>query len=63
MLTKKHFEAIADILNRHLELERTNVTKYLLINIIAADLGAYFDSENDRFDLARFLNRVQGVKR
>ena len=51
-MTRKHFEAIANILSLH--AARPDSRK--LINGLALDLSIAFKEHNPRFDVVRFLN-------
>jgi hypothetical protein len=51
MLTKKHFQAVADILGPN---EKTKMpAKYRLV--VAMEFARYFQQENPQFDQKRFL--------
>lgn len=49
-MTKKHFEAIADILAEHIWSTAADE--------IARDLARYFKDINENFDRKKFLDRV-----
>ena len=51
-MTKKHFEAIARIIN---DVRDENFRGEAATEEIANRLGEFFKSENPRFDLDRFL--------
>jgi hypothetical protein len=57
MLTKKHFEKIAEVISNHL-----NEGSGLEAEHIADDLSSYFAEDNPLFDRARFL-KACGIKR
>ena len=63
-MTKKHFIAIADMLNgtiKEIEAEtKENKTKTELetLNLVAEKLCDIFRVDNDRFDRGKFLERV-----
>lgn len=56
-MTKKHYEAIAAILEkyRHAPLYESDYTDYRTAEHIANDLADYFETDNKNFDRNRFL--------
>lgn len=63
MFTKKHFESIADILNR---FTRENGKRDYqgggevdaMINVIVSDFADFLETQNERFDKDKFFARV-----
>lgn len=58
-MTKKHFEAIAKIINKHLPTELVTEKQEIVNNVLtelAGDLAQYFRSVNPRFDFVKFAN-------
>lgn len=54
-MTKKDFEAIADILRTvNNESLSGDISKYEIMPTLTARLSGYFKSQNPRFDSARF---------
>ena len=53
-MTKKHYEAIAKIINAYDQAKLQAETR-LLLHSIEQDLATYFKAENPRFDPQRFL--------
>ena len=56
-MNKRHYEAIAEILNTSMNSSRIDD---FTVMAVAAQLGVYFQSENSRFDIDRFLAAVGG---
>lgn len=54
ILTKKHVEKIAEILNKHYW-----VIDDELMNPLLEDLCTYFESDNELFDREKFLDKVK----
>ena len=54
MLTKKHFEAVAQILHR----ARNTTFAYNPVSFITEQLANYFQQENPSFDKERFRQAV-----
>lgn len=54
MLTKKHFEGIARIINAK-QVTMTEKAAKDALYVIAYDLGTYFKQQNERFDHERFM--------
>lgn len=57
-MSKKDFEAIADIIQRY---RRVPTADRAVMDAIAIDLGLYFQKQNPRFDMERFL-KATGMK-
>ena len=55
-MTKKHYEAIANIMKGYIPNAKSKSFKY-----IAEDLADYFAQDNPKFDRERFLNAC-GIK-
>jgi hypothetical protein len=55
-MTKKHFEAIAEILRKAQERESDVSAAVHVIDRIADDFAAYCSEQNDNFDRVRFLD-------
>jgi hypothetical protein len=54
-MTKKHYEAIARIVSAMLRYEAQNPAEEARIRDIACRLADYFQSENSKFNRARFI--------
>ncbi len=58
-LTKKHYIAIADILNKKIELHKNNNhNKVLVLTELTQDLSNYFKNDNPLFNEFIFKKRV-----
>ena len=59
-VTKKHFEAIAEIMKTRLD-NITDIAMQYGIEMVSDDLANYFEKQNPQFDRIRFL-KACGVK-
>lgn len=56
MLTRKHYEAIAEILSEHKDdSQYSTVIDERRVESISLSLADYFEKDNPRFDRDRFL--------
>ena len=60
-MTKKHFKAIAEILQRH-EPQDEHSKEHNYWEFICKDFGDYFAKENPRFNKFKFYNACWGIK-
>jgi len=63
MFTKKHFEAVADLLHEFTQYNGKRVYPGSgevdkIIDVIVDRFTNYFDNQNDRFNREKFLTRV-----
>ena len=63
-LTKKHFKAIAEILNREYLFNKEHNIEHkeaidLTIEKLTNQFSDYFQSENSNFDRSRFIDAVK----
>ena len=58
-MTKNHYEQIAQIMNTAMNSSRIDD---FTVMAVAAQLGVFFQSDNSRFDIDRFLTAVGGNK-
>jgi hypothetical protein len=55
-MTKKHYTAVAKIINKRLNEKQTApIGEYEVVEVLALDLAHFFRDENPRFNEDRFL--------
>ena len=59
-MTRRHYEALADILNHHSNTAYPNATA--LMAALLKDLTAFLKGDNERFDVDKFLSVVHNIK-
>jgi hypothetical protein len=59
-LSRKHFEAVAEILLRERDKTLEGERAWYAVDRIAYELAKYFRTQNENFDIQRFLAATGG---